>query len=194
MNIKDDILGAIVRNGQMTMAEFKDVLPSLTDERVKGNIYQLTNLKLIERVRDDVTGMPAYRLTATGKAAAKEATPAEPEAQRAQEPELTKQTEADGLRQRCDELEEANRELMRLLNEANGAATSMGEPAVAKVPAPVIGYACLVEEDELQVHPTEGDARMRAVQALKDDPSVGKIHVVTIIDTAEFAVSWKGVA
>ena len=67
MSIKSDMLHAIRRNGQLTQQEMVEALPSIGGERVKSNIYQLTHAKLIERVRDDVSGLPAYRLTKAGK-------------------------------------------------------------------------------------------------------------------------------
>jgi hypothetical protein len=76
----DEILVGLLRNGAMTADELVDAHPKMKKDAIMNTVYQLKHQGLADRVRDDVTGMPAYRLTAAGRAKAEKAAPAQPPA------------------------------------------------------------------------------------------------------------------
>lgn len=76
--INDKILLSLLENGQMTCAELVDAHPSVDKNKVRNTIYQLKHQALTDRIRDDVTGSPAYKLTASGRERAEKAKAAGP--------------------------------------------------------------------------------------------------------------------
>jgi DNA-binding PadR family transcriptional regulator len=66
MSIRKKMLPAIARNGQLTQQELSDAIGEDL-KRIKDNINAAKTEGLVDRVRDDVTGLPAYTLTEKGK-------------------------------------------------------------------------------------------------------------------------------
>ncbi len=76
------------------------------------------------------------------------------------------------------DLEAAQRDLMRGATLANS--------ALMKRP---IGYAVMVDGDDLVIYPEVGDARNAAIKAMATE-DLERIHVVAIVSTASMEIAW----
>jgi DNA-binding MarR family transcriptional regulator len=65
-SIRAQLLAAIHRNGQLTNQELADST-EIPAKQVQQNVSALRQEYLLERIKDDVTGLPASRLTDKGK-------------------------------------------------------------------------------------------------------------------------------
>ena len=67
MSLRDDIIGALAGSGFLPLDELREECPHLERKQIQDNLYGMIAEGYIEWRKDDVTGAPAYGLTAKGK-------------------------------------------------------------------------------------------------------------------------------
>lgn len=65
-SIRKEILASLAKHGQQTMDDLFSTTDGITRGQLSNNIQAARNDQLVERVRDDVTGLPAYKITKAG--------------------------------------------------------------------------------------------------------------------------------
>lgn len=66
-SIRKDLFVCLQKNGETTMDELVTMLPAWTRGQLSNNIQAARKEGLVSSRKDDVTGLPAYRLTEDGK-------------------------------------------------------------------------------------------------------------------------------
>lgn len=66
-SIRQQILASLVKNGEQTVDNMIDQINGFTRKQICDNIAQFVVEKLATRRKDDLSGMPAYKITDLGK-------------------------------------------------------------------------------------------------------------------------------
>lgn len=67
MSIRETLLALLAKNTIMTLDEIQDATGEQNRKRLSDNLKAAIRDELVTRLRDDVTGQPAYQLTESGK-------------------------------------------------------------------------------------------------------------------------------
>lgn len=67
MNFVNKLLKAISLNSYMSIEELQDALGEPNRKRVMDNSYHLVKNGFVERIQDEITRLPAYRITTIGR-------------------------------------------------------------------------------------------------------------------------------